>query len=69
MLNDPKDFSSRIYSSVKASLNFSLHTTVEEEDDTEEAEAESDTKEATPRSDEAEIAKVYSNTNGSSSSS
>ncbi|CAA2977026.1 Hypothetical predicted protein, partial [Olea europaea subsp. europaea] len=30
MLNDPKDFPSRTYSSVKTSLNISLDVTVEE---------------------------------------
>lgn len=44
--NDPKDFASRIYDSVKSSLNISPDATVEEEDDVEEAEAETDTKEA-----------------------
>ena len=44
--NDPKDFASRIYSTVKSSLNISPDATVEEEDDVEEAEAEeSETKE------------------------
>ncbi|THF95850.1 endoplasmin homolog [Camellia sinensis] len=43
--NDPKDFASRIYDSVKASLNISPDTAVEEEDDVEEPEAESETKE------------------------
>ncbi|CAI9786531.1 unnamed protein product [Fraxinus pennsylvanica] len=46
MLSDPKDFASRIYSSVKTSLNISPDVTVEEEDDVEEAETESETKEA-----------------------
>ncbi|KAL0391886.1 UNVERIFIED_CONTAM: Endoplasmin [Sesamum radiatum] len=45
ILNDPKDFASRIYSSVKNSLRISPDATVEEEDDIEEAEAESNTKE------------------------
>ncbi|CAL5383447.1 unnamed protein product [Camellia sinensis] len=43
--NDPKDFASRIYDSVKASLNISPDTAVEEEDDVEEPEAESETQE------------------------
>ncbi|KAI8013614.1 hypothetical protein LOK49_LG05G03785 [Camellia lanceoleosa] len=43
--NDPKDFASRIYDSVKASLNISPDTAVEEEDDVEEPEAESETRE------------------------
>ncbi|KAK6115214.1 hypothetical protein DH2020_007483 [Rehmannia glutinosa] len=38
ILNDPKDFASRIYSSVKNSLNISPDVTVEEEDDVEEVE-------------------------------
>ncbi|KAL9260885.1 Endoplasmin-like protein [Drosera capensis] len=41
-LEDPKDFASRIYSSVKNSLNISPDAAVEEEDDTEEAEAEAE---------------------------
>ncbi|KAL0351744.1 UNVERIFIED_CONTAM: Endoplasmin [Sesamum calycinum] len=45
LLNDPKDFASRIYSSVKSSLNISPDATVEEEDDVEEAETEPSTKE------------------------
>ncbi|KAK7321809.1 hypothetical protein VNO77_32769 [Canavalia gladiata] len=44
LLNDPKDFASRIYDSVKSSLEISPEATVEEEDDAE-AEAESDAKE------------------------
>lgn len=39
MLNDPQDFASRIYSSVKSSLSISPDAPVEE-DDAEEAEAE-----------------------------
>ncbi|KAL6498647.1 heat shock protein 90 [Orobanche gracilis] len=38
LVNDPKDFASRIYSSVKSSLNISPDATVEEEDDVEEVE-------------------------------
>ncbi|XP_047168144.1 endoplasmin homolog [Vigna umbellata] len=52
-LDDPKDFTSRIYDSVKSSLNISPDATVEEEDDTE-AEAESEVKE-TPNKPEAEV--------------
>ncbi|KAK4778537.1 hypothetical protein SAY86_006065 [Trapa natans] len=44
LLNDPKDFASRIYDSVKTSLNISPDATVEEED-LEEAEVETETKE------------------------
>nr|AIZ68158.1 heat shock protein 90 [Albuca bracteata] len=40
LLNDPKDFAERIYSSVKASLDISPDATAEEEDDIEETEAE-----------------------------
>ncbi|KAG2692804.1 hypothetical protein I3843_08G066900 [Carya illinoinensis] len=45
-LSDPKDFASRIYSSVKSSLNINPDATVEEEDDVEEVETETDSKEA-----------------------
>ncbi|KAK4751364.1 hypothetical protein SAY87_004846 [Trapa incisa] len=45
VLNDPKDFASRIYDSVKSSLNISPDATVEEEEDVEEAEVEAETKE------------------------
>jgi heat shock protein beta len=38
MLNDPKDFASRIYSSVKSSLSISPDAIIEEEDDVEEVE-------------------------------
>ncbi|OMO87432.1 Heat shock protein Hsp90 [Corchorus capsularis] len=48
-LPDPKDFASRIYSSVKSSLNISPDATIEEEDDVEETETE--TKEDTPKSE------------------
>ncbi|XP_057973178.1 endoplasmin homolog [Malania oleifera] len=44
MLPDPKDFASRIYSSVKSSLNISPEVAVEEEEDVEEAEVENETK-------------------------
>ncbi|XP_043712785.1 endoplasmin homolog isoform X1 [Telopea speciosissima] len=53
ILNDPKEFASSIYSSVKSSLNISPDAAVEEEDDVEEAEVESDIKEATSMGDEA----------------
>ncbi|PIA26991.1 hypothetical protein AQUCO_08400035v1 [Aquilegia coerulea] len=46
VLNDPKEFASSIYNSVKASLNVSPDAPVEEEEDTEEAEVENDLKEA-----------------------
>ncbi|XP_073118950.1 endoplasmin homolog isoform X1 [Henckelia pumila] len=45
ILNDPKDFASRIYSSVKNSLKISPDAVVEEEDDVEETETESIAKE------------------------
>ncbi|KAG6774736.1 hypothetical protein POTOM_022105 [Populus tomentosa] len=47
ILNDPKDFASRIYSSVKSSLSISPDAIIEEEDDVEEVEVEAETKEAT----------------------
>ncbi|XP_047980205.1 endoplasmin homolog isoform X1 [Salvia hispanica] len=43
VLNEPKDFASRIYSSVKNSLNISPDAAVEEEDDVEETETETET--------------------------
>ncbi|KAG5246498.1 endoplasmin [Salix suchowensis] len=53
ILSDPKDFASRIYSSVKSSLSISPDATIEEEEDVDEAEAEAETeaKEATPNSE------------------
>ncbi|KAE9617250.1 hypothetical protein Lal_00034824 [Lupinus albus] len=45
LLDDPKDFASRVYDSVKSSLDISPDAAVEEEDDTQEVEAESDAKE------------------------
>lgn len=45
MLPDPKDFASRIYGSVKSSLNISPDAAVEEEDEVEEVEAETSAKE------------------------
>ncbi|XP_075495076.1 endoplasmin homolog [Primulina tabacum] len=45
ILTDPKDFASRIYSSVKNSLNISPDAIVDEEDDVEETESESIVKE------------------------
>ncbi|KAF8377815.1 hypothetical protein HHK36_031200 [Tetracentron sinense] len=64
VLNDPKDFASSIYNSVKASLNISPDAAVEEEDDVEEAEAETETKEAaaTPKGDEDEAFKDETDT-------
>ncbi|KAF2310132.1 hypothetical protein GH714_006662 [Hevea brasiliensis] len=47
MLQDPKDFASRIYSSVKSSLNISPDANVDEEDDADETESETETKETT----------------------
>ncbi|KAK4276503.1 hypothetical protein QN277_014644 [Acacia crassicarpa] len=51
LLEDPKDFASRIYGSVKSSLNISPEAGVEEEDDAEEVEADSEVKEdaSTPK--------------------
>ncbi|PQQ11358.1 hypothetical protein Pyn_33321 [Prunus yedoensis var. nudiflora] len=46
-LPDPKDFASRIYSSVKSSLNINPDVAVEEEEDVEEVETETATDEAT----------------------
>ncbi|KAF5740875.1 Endoplasmin-like protein [Tripterygium wilfordii] len=59
VLSDPKDFASRIYSSVKSSLDISPDAAVEEEVDVEEAEAESETKDAetTTKDEEAEATK------------
>nr|AMM72795.1 HSP90 [Populus alba x Populus glandulosa] len=51
ILNDPKDFASRIYSSVKSSLSISPDAIIEEEDDVEEVEVEAETKEATSGSE------------------
>lgn len=53
ILSDPKDFASRIYSSVKSSLSISPDATIEEEEDVDEAEAEAETeaKEDTPNSE------------------
>jgi heat shock protein beta len=53
-LSDPKDFASRIYQSVKSSLNVNPDAAIEEEDDAEEVETETDTKEdaATSKDDE-----------------
>lgn len=45
-LNDPKDFASRIYSTVKSSLNISPDAAVEEEDDVEENDADTEMKES-----------------------
>ncbi|KAM1223425.1 hypothetical protein FF1_042384 [Malus domestica] len=45
-LPDPKDFASRIYSSVKSSLNINPDVEVEEEDDAEEVETETAANEA-----------------------
>ncbi|KAK9740016.1 hypothetical protein RND81_03G004700 [Saponaria officinalis] len=44
LLDDPKDFASRVYDSVKSSLNINPDAAVEEEDDTEETESESKTE-------------------------
>ncbi|ONK71388.1 uncharacterized protein A4U43_C04F8030 [Asparagus officinalis] len=52
MLSDPKDFATRIYSSVKASLDISQDAAVEEEDETEEPEAEEKEPASTKETDE-----------------
>ncbi|GMI91335.1 SHEPHERD, HEAT SHOCK PROTEIN 90.7, HEAT SHOCK PROTEIN 90-7 [Hibiscus trionum] len=57
-LADPKDFASRIYSSVRSSLEISPDATVEEEDDVEETE----TEDAGSPKGEAETAKDDANT-------
>jgi len=44
LLDDPKDFASRVYDSVKSSLNVSPDAAVEEEDDAEEEVAEKEPK-------------------------
>ncbi|CAK7346168.1 unnamed protein product [Dovyalis caffra] len=54
--SDPKDFASRIYSSVKSSLSISPDAAIEEEDDVEESEVETETKETTSNT-EAESAR------------
>lgn len=46
VLNDPQDFATRIYDSVKSGLQINPDAAVEEEDDADEAEANTDTKEA-----------------------
>ncbi|XP_042489301.1 endoplasmin homolog [Macadamia integrifolia] len=63
ILNDPKDFASSIYSSVKSSLNISPDAAVEEEDDVEEAEVESE--EATSKGDETGTTKDNADTESS----
>lgn len=49
-LNDPKDFASRIYDSVKSSLSISPDAAVEEEDYSEEVEIESEKNDETSSS-------------------
>ncbi|KAL3505410.1 hypothetical protein ACH5RR_035251 [Cinchona calisaya] len=51
LLNDPKDFASRIYDSVKSSLHISPDAAIEEEEDAEETVEESSTKEASEDTD------------------
>lgn len=51
MLNDPKEFATSIYDSVKASLKISSDAEVEEDNDTEEAEAEEKGSESTKEAD------------------
>lgn len=57
MLEDPKDFASRVYGQVKSGLNISPDAAIEEEDDVEEAEAETETKEPTKADDESDDVK------------
>ncbi|GER26614.1 heat shock protein 90 [Striga asiatica] len=53
VLSDPKDFASRIYSSVKNSLNISPDASVEEEDDVEEVETkETDSSSSSTKAEE-----------------
>jgi heat shock protein beta len=53
LLNDPKDFASKIYDSVKTSLDISPDATVEEEDETEvETESETNEEAATSNQDD-----------------
>lgn len=63
MLNDPKDFASSIYSSVKASLNISPDAVVEEEEDAEE-EVQTEVKES-PEGDNVDAAKYEAETESS----
>ncbi|KAH7692591.1 Heat shock protein Hsp90 family protein [Dioscorea alata] len=51
MLNDPKEFATSIYDSVKASLKISSDAEVEEDNDTEEAEVEEKGSESTKEAD------------------
>ncbi|XP_039123335.1 LOW QUALITY PROTEIN: endoplasmin homolog [Dioscorea cayenensis subsp. rotundata] len=51
MLNDPKEFATSIYDSVKASLKISSDAEVEEDNDTEETEAEEKGSESTKEAD------------------
>ncbi|MED6106390.1 heat shock protein 90 [Stylosanthes scabra] len=55
LLNDPKDFASRIYESVKSSMDISPDATVEEEEETEEVEAESDAKDGASADADADV--------------
>ncbi|KAJ0964196.1 hypothetical protein J5N97_029318 [Dioscorea zingiberensis] len=54
MLNDPKEFASSIYKSVKSSLNISPDAEVEEDNDTEEAEVEEKGSESTKEGTDAD---------------
>ncbi|KAL3514781.1 hypothetical protein ACH5RR_027498 [Cinchona calisaya] len=58
MLDDPKDFASRIYNSVKSSLHISPDVAIEEEEDAEETEVESSNKEASDEDTAAETSGV-----------
>ncbi|CAI0435643.1 unnamed protein product [Linum tenue] len=55
MLSDPKDFASRIYSSVKTSLSISPDAAVEEEEEVEESEAKEDDAAGAAKGDDVEV--------------
>ncbi|KAI4366312.1 hypothetical protein MLD38_022201 [Melastoma candidum] len=55
MLTDPKDFASRIYDSVKSSLDISPDAAVEEEEEVEETEPEVETKESAKEDEDSEL--------------
>ena len=52
VMSDPKDFASRIYSSVKTSLNISPDLAVEEEEEVDDAEIETDDIKEAPKATE-----------------
>ncbi|KAI4374921.1 hypothetical protein MLD38_012857 [Melastoma candidum] len=55
MLTDPKDFASRIYDSVKSSLDISPDAVVEEEEEVEEVEPEAEMKESAKDAEDSEL--------------